>query len=589
MHVIPSLKRLEAKYADELVVIGVHSAKFENEGDTDNLRQVILRYELEHPVVNDKDFIVWRTYGVHAWPTLVIIDPAGNVVGKQSGEKIYDLFDQVIGSLVAEFDAKGQIDRRPLGLKLEREGLPETVLSFPGKVLADADGNRLFVADSNHNRIVVADLETYEVQQVIGGLDEGFVNGDFASARFYRPQGMVLSADGRTLYVADTENHAIRAVDLVGGSVETIAGIGQQTRTYPGREGLGVEVALNSPWALELIGDTLYVAMAGSHQLWRMDLSTGIIGPWAGSGREGIDDGPLSQASLAQPSGLATDGERVYFADSEASAVRAADLDAGGSVSTIVGTGLFDFGDVDGEGDQVRLQHALGLVYNPDDGLLYVADTYNSKIKTVDPASRQARTFAGGDDHGWRDGTEPLFYEPGGLDLAAGRLYVADTNNHAVRVVDLATRETTTVVLQDAAGLLIPAGDAGVEAVTLEAQRVAAGEGVVRLNVTMPNGYKFNDLAPSSVAWDGSGGDGLIAFDDGSNEQRIVRPEWPLELPVTFQSGEGEVSVDLTIYYCEEEKASLCLLHNVRLQVPLTVDGAGESVLGLGYTLPVTP
>jgi DNA-binding beta-propeller fold protein YncE len=452
-HVIPELKRLEAKYADELVVIGVHSAKFEHERDTDNIRQIVLRYELEHPVANDRDFAVWDSYAVRAWPTLVVVDPAGRIVGQRSGEGIYETFDEIIGSLVAKFDAQGQIDRTPLGLKLEKEAHPETDLSFPGKVLADAPGRRLFIADSNHNRIVVADLDTYQVQQVIGGLESGFADGDLA-ARFYHPQGMALSADGRVLYVADTENHAIRAVDLVEGTVETVAGTGQQTRSYPGGGGPGTAVALNSPWDLERLGGDLYVAMAGSHQLWRMDLSSGIIAPWAGSGREGISGGPLATATLAQSSGLATDGEWIYFADSESSAVRAASLEAGGKVRRIVGTGLFDFGDVDGVGDQVRLQHPLGVAYNPVDGLLYVADTYNGKIKTVDPATRRAQTLLGGEEHGWRDGREPLFYEPGGIDLAEGRVYVADTNNHAVRVIDLATLETSTLVLQDIDGLL---------------------------------------------------------------------------------------------------------------------------------------
>lgn len=462
MHVIPDLKRLEAKYPDELVVIGVHAAKFEHERETENIRRIVLRYELEHPVVNDGDFTVWRTYGVRAWPTLVIIDPAGNVVGKQSGEGIYELFDQVIGSLIAEFDAQGLIDRTPLDLTLEREGEPPSavegapgaVLSFPGKVLADGAGQRLFVADSNHNRVLVAHLETYEVQQVIGGVESGFADGDFASARFYHPQGMALSADGRTLYVADTENHAIRAVDLVSETARTIAGTGQQTRTYPGQRGRGTEVALNSPWDLELLGHKLYVAMAGSHQLWRMDLSSGVIGPWAGSGREGINGGGLTSATLAQPSGLATDGEWMYFADSEASAIRAAGLDVDGRVRRLVGTGLFEFGDLDGVGDRARLQHPLGVAYNPADGLLYVADTYNGKIKTVDPTDRRVRTLVGGEEDGWRDGADALFYEPGGLDVIDGLLYVADTNNHAVRVVDLATRETSTVAFQDGAGLL---------------------------------------------------------------------------------------------------------------------------------------
>jgi len=243
--------------------------------------------------------------------------------------------------------------------------------------------------------------------------------------------------------------------------VTTIAGTGRQTRTYPGREGPGTDVALNSPWDLELIGDRLYIAMAGSHQLWRVDLSSGVVGPWAGSGREGINGGALTSATLAQPSGLATDGQWVYFADSESSAIRAASLEEGGLVKRIVGTGLFEFGDADGVGDRARLQHPLGVAYNAADGLLYVADTYNGKIKTVDPASRRVRTLVGGADidraseeDGWRDGAEALFYEPGGLDVAEGMLYVADTNNHVVRVVDLATLETSTVEFRDETGLL---------------------------------------------------------------------------------------------------------------------------------------
>ncbi len=402
MHIIPDLKRLEEKYGDALVVIGVHSAKFRNEGETDNLRQIILRYELEHPVANDRDFLVWRAYGVRAWPTLVLIDPEGRVVGKHAGEQVFEPFDRAIGGLIREFEADGAIDRRPLGLALEQSGLPETALSYPGKLLVDAGERRLFIADSNHHRIVVANLDTLRVEQVIGGPEPGFVDGEPAHARFRHPQGMALGPDGRRLYVADTENHAIRLIDLGMESVTTVVGTGRQSREYPGRGGRAPTVDLNSPWDLELIWPFLYVAMAGSHQLWLLSLESGMIEPWVGSGREGIDDGPAQEASLAQPSGLATDGEWLYFTDPEASAIRAASLHDG-SVRTLVGTGLFDFGDQDGRGPDARLQHALGIAYRPADGLLYVADTYNDKLKTVDPAGAQVRTLLG-EGRGWRDG-----------------------------------------------------------------------------------------------------------------------------------------------------------------------------------------
>jgi len=358
MHIIPDLKKLEQKYAAELVVIGVHSAKFAGERETGNIRQAILRYEIEHPVVNDKDMAVWQQYGVRAWPTLMVIDPAGKVIGHASGEGIYEPFDKLIGKIVETFDARKQMDRRPLKLKLERHRAPTSMLAFPGKVLADEKSKQLFIADSNHNRIVVTSLEDSSVKEIIGTGEIGIADGGFNEASFNHPQGMAF--DGRVLYVADTENHAIRAIDFEKRTVATIAGTGVQARTYVTFGGQGREIPLNSPWDIVLHEGLLYIAMAGPHQLWRMNPKTGGIAPYAGSGRENIIDGPLADAALAQPSGITTDGRLLYFADSEVSAIRSAALDPNGDVETIVGQGLFDFGDIDGRGSQVRLQHPLG-------------------------------------------------------------------------------------------------------------------------------------------------------------------------------------------------------------------------------------
>ena len=349
IHIIPDLKRLEAEFADELVVIGVHSAKFENEGDTDNIRNVIVRYDLEHPVVNDQDFLVWQTWGANAWPTTVLIDPAGNVVGGHSGEGVYEVFQPALASLVAEFDRAGALDRTPLDVALERDAVPDSVLSFPGKLLADADGGRLFIADTNHHRVVVADMATGEVFDVTGSGRRGLVEGGFASAGFDQPQGLALSEDGTTLYVADVGNHSVRALDLDARTVTTLLGTGEQSPLHPPRPGVAPDVTLASPWDLTLDGPRLFIAMAGSHQVWALDLTTGFAGPVAGSGREGVANGPAAGAELAQPSGLALDRSGIlYFADSESSAIRSVDTFEG-SVDIVAGTevNLFDFGDGD--------------------------------------------------------------------------------------------------------------------------------------------------------------------------------------------------------------------------------------------------
>ena len=347
------MRKLEKKFANELVVVGVHSAKFPNEKETGNLAYAVRRYELEHPVINDDEFLVWQQYSCRAWPTLMFVDPLGNVIGKHEGELTYDAFDNLIGQMVEEFDEQGVLQRSPPPTSPDIAA--ETALSFPGKVLADSHGARLFITDTNHNRVLVTS-HTGEVKQGLGSGVEDLRDGNFANAAFNHPQGIAL--DGDNLFVADAENHAVRRVDLTKGTVETIEGTGQQGYDRDGRRP-GRTMALSSPWDLVHHDGVVYIAMAGIHQLWSLDLDTGMIGPYAGSGQESLTDGSLGTAELAQPSGITTGGAKLYFVDSETSSIRTADLDRSGSVRTIIGLGLFEFGDVDGADHRVRLQHPI--------------------------------------------------------------------------------------------------------------------------------------------------------------------------------------------------------------------------------------
>ncbi len=223
MHIIPDLKKLEAKYPKELVVIGVHAAKFTNERETENIRQAILRYELEHPVVVDSNLAIWQAYGVRAWPTLVLIDQEGYIVGSDTGEGHYEILDKIIGEFASLYRANNPANEKPLPLSLEKDKQAASFLSFPGKILATQ--NRLYIADSNHNRIVITDLKG-NVLDVAGSGEIGKSDGEFAAASFHHPQGMAIHGD--FLYVADTENHLIRRLDLKQRAVKTIAGNGKQ-------------------------------------------------------------------------------------------------------------------------------------------------------------------------------------------------------------------------------------------------------------------------------------------------------------------------------------------------------------------------
>jgi DNA-binding beta-propeller fold protein YncE len=293
--------------------------------------------------------------------------------------------------------------------------------------------------------VLVCSLEG-QVLDVAGSGAAGWVDAAFDQARFYRPQGLAL--DGGTLFVADTENHVVRAIDLAARRVTTVAGTGRQA-AWGGMGGAARETSLSSPWDLQLASRLLFIAMAGLHQVWMLDLDQALVMSYAGSGREARVDGPADEAAFAQPSGLSLDRSTLYVADSESNIIRAIALPPSNDVRTLAGGDLFEFGDTDASGDDVRLQHPLGVAWA--NGALYIADTYNHKIKRLDPRTRRVTTFAGTGDAGMADGPagKARFYEPGGLSATSDALFVADTNNHAIRRVSLADGSTTTLEVRD--------------------------------------------------------------------------------------------------------------------------------------------
>jgi thiol-disulfide isomerase/thioredoxin len=579
IHIIPDLKRLEAKYPNELVVIGVHSAKFQNEKEAQNIRDAILRYEIEHPVINDRDFRVWNAYSANAWPTLVLIDPTGRVVGARSGEGIYEPFDRAITALIRAFEPTGKLDRKPLRFTLEKDRSPKSVLSFPGKLIGDEKSRRLFIADSNRNRVIVLSLNG-AIQEVIGEGQAGLKDGDFAAAQFNKPQGLAFDAATNSLYIADCNNHAVRKIDLNTRKVTTLAGNGRQAG-YPPTGGVGKAVALSSPWDLLLKGNTLYIAMAGLHQLWALDLKTLRATPYAGTGGEDIQDGPLSRALLAQPSGLTTDGQRIYFADSEVSAVRSADIGGRGEVRTLIGTGLFNFGDVDGAYPQARLQHPLGVSYR--NGYVYIADAYNHKVKRVNVKTRTLETVIGTGKRGMNDGSakQATLNEPNGVFWLGDKLYIADTNNHLIRVYTPATGSVSTLRLSGLEKLTrrtMPAFLGKVE--RFPAQAVTTEAKTLALEIELPKGTKFNREAPFRIQ---------VASDRPQSiavgTLNITQAAHRLSIPIMPKSGEATLTVEMSINYCAEGNEGLCFYKESRLVIPLRVAAGSGSSPSVKYTL----
>ena len=421
VHVLPDLHQLEKDFGNKLAVISVHSPKFENEKNPITLKNIIARYEIQHAVANDIDFKVWREFGVRAWPTFVVIGPDGKYAGKLSGEGHYKALKRATELLLAQYD--GKVNETELPIKLET--MPDSYLKAPGKIAVN--DKYVAISDSLHHRIVLTD-HAGKVLFEIGNGEPKWVDGNFNSASLYQPQGLVFINDN-TLLVADTGNHAIRRINLTNKTVTTIAGTGQLGRDYKIYDD-PLKTSLRSPWALAHRNQDLYIAMAGTHQIWHMDLQTQKLSVFAGSGREQLTDGTLRQSAFNQPSGLYIQGEKLYVADSEASAIRVIDIDVGLSnkkVDTVVGKGLFEFGDKDGNFRKALLQHTLGVVA-VDDETLIIADTYNHKLKRVHLKRRFVDTI---------DITEDKLNEPGGIAIWQGNVFIADTNNQSIKVYDL--------------------------------------------------------------------------------------------------------------------------------------------------------
>jgi thiol-disulfide isomerase/thioredoxin len=427
IQIIPTLRRIEEKFPDKVVVIGVHSPKFANEKNAASVKDAIRRYDIHHPIIHDPQMTIWQAYNVQAWPTLVVIDADGTIAGSIPGEPDPDRLLAAIDNLVGASAKAGTL--KPAALDLTPLPEPKGRFLFPGK-LKPVPGSvkRWALADGGHNQIVLLDDNGKELDRYGSG-EAGLLDGAKNTARFHHPQGLIASSDA--IFVADTENHTIRRIDLAGGAVTTLAGTGvrgmQLGAPEPGRTR-----ALASPWDLEKKGDQLFFANAGTHQIGVLNLKSGTVAAFAGTGEEGIRDGRAASAALAQPSGLAlsADGKTLYLADSESSAVRAITLSDDPQIVTLVGAGLFDFGWVNGNFQKARLQHPLGVAIDGD--LLLVADTYNSAIRELELAKHEVLDFDGG-KFTCHDPVCVPTREPAGIFAdTPDRILLVDTGNHRI-------------------------------------------------------------------------------------------------------------------------------------------------------------
>jgi thiol-disulfide isomerase/thioredoxin len=546
LHVLDELRPLEEKYAEELVVIGVHSPKFVHEADPDALAAAVERYEVHHPVLDDPDLVTWQAYTARAWPTLVLIDPEGYVVAQYAGEGHAHALDALLAELVPLHRERGTL--QPGDSPYVAPAVEPGDLRFPAKAIA-LPGGTVLVADAGHHRLVelAADLTT--VVRRIGSGERGLVDGEAPS--FSEPNGLCLLPEGLAaevgydVVVADTVNHALRGVRLADGTVTTLAGTGEQL--FPGAP--GQEGRLSSPWDVAWWQDRVWVAMAGVHQLWTFDPRTGRAEAAGGTTNEGLLDGPLDEAWFAQTSGLAPDGDRLWLADSETSSLRWVSAGPTGlEVHTAVGTGLFDFGHRDGPADQALLQHPLGVTVLPD-GSVAVCDTYNGAVRRF--ADGELSTLATG------------LAEPSGALVDGDALVVVESTAHRLSRVPLG-------------------GVVETEGFAHRTQRpvteVAAGPLEIVVDFTPPPGQKVDDrYGPPSQLLVSATPSALITHGEGRGTE-LTRT-----VVVDATVGDGVLHVAARAASCDAEagEGAACYLHQQDWGVPVRVTADGVRTLTL--------
>ncbi|HJG92280.1 MAG TPA: redoxin domain-containing protein [Brachybacterium massiliense] len=610
LHVLDELRPLEEKWENELVVVGVHSPKFEFEKDPEALAANIERYEVSHPVIDDPELETWTEYGARAWPTLMVLDTHGRIAGNLSGEGHAANLDRLIEQLVAEGEADGSLRRGPAPTVLS-ERTPQT-LRFPSKLTVLPDG-RLVVSDAGQHRLVVFQNDGVTVDATIGTGTRGHADGDEETAQFAEPNGVLALPDqvaaevGYDLLVADTTNHRLRGVKVgqdrllrsrTATEVVTVAGTGaqwMQGEPLPRGEGDARSFALSTPWDLtwsHVLGRAV-IAMAGVHQLWTFDPVTGALMVLAGTTQEGLVDGPAVTSWWAQPSGLdeLPDG-RIVIADSETSAIRVLDPQTM-QVSTLVGEGLFDFGHVDGPASTARLQHPLGVTALPD-GRIAVSDTYNGAIRIVEEPAADGGTATGGITA--LSGVIGLPDQPG----AAGSEQPAPAQAHVVTVatdlkepsdaivgppidgigqlivVESGTHRITWVPVAKAAERMI---DRGAQRSERPVTEVGPGPLTVRVLFTPPPGHKLDDsLGPSTQVTISTTPSAMLTSGGGVD----TALERTLELDPAYT--EGVLHVSARAASCDADPAiefPACHMHQQDWGVPITVVEGGPDHLDL--------
>jgi sugar lactone lactonase YvrE len=393
----------------QLLVLQV--PRFDCERDPAQSLKLLRRQGVTAPALLDADWDGWRRFNVTAWPTLVLLDAQG-----RERERLVGLGGELERTLNGLCEGATRPLDDELNVRRELHPEPRLPLSFPTGLAVTTE--RLYIADTGHHRVLECSHGGRVLRQFgLGTAD--FMDGGPGEAAFNRPQGLALEREW--LYVADTGNHALRRIHLISGQIDTLCGTGRPAEPIEGPIADPRRSPLTHPQGLAVSDNQIHIGMAGDNRIWSYHQGQRALKWRAGSGAIEERDGGSHMAAFAQPTSLAAVQQALYVCDALGSSIRAMQL-RGDLVQTLVGQGMWSFGDEDGPRATARLQYPQAIALSPDAPLLWIADTGNGRLRTLRLGGGELSTLE----------LPRRLHGPAGLALGGGAVWIAETDAHAV-------------------------------------------------------------------------------------------------------------------------------------------------------------
>ncbi len=568
IQVLKKLNELQKKYQKELIVLGIHSPKFSNEKNIEYLRQEVISKNILFPIANDINLETWSNYQINSWPSFILITPKGKIIGKISGEKVFPSIEESILNQKKYF----QIDeKKEIKLGLEKDKLPDRLLSYPSKLILNPKGNEIYISDTNHHRILRIDIDSREILDVVGGI-EGFEDGIFTEAKFNSPNGIYLKDN--YLYVADTSNHSIRKIDFNSKKVVTILGSGKPAEGLI-VEGKGRDISLISPIDIVVLKDKLYFSESSANQIWVLDLISLETEKFSGSGRENNQDGNHLEATFSMPYGLTHDNLKLYTSEANSSGIRKIDLEKNGLVKTLIGSGIMEFGDTDGKIENSKIQYPNFLHYQ--NFKIYFADSLNNKFKIYDINTKELTTLAGSGKVGNinSDFTNSEFFYPSSIFIHKNLAYITDKFNHQIKILDLNKFTLNNFDFKLSEKLIHLSknkNETFEEIISVQEIEIDKTSTEINLKFEIESGFSFLDNAPYyfySFSKDGN----IKILNQNSLISKKFTPNRILSLKLN--PSKAEVFVNQILFYKEVKKDAEILIKKFSLKIPLKISEKG--------------